>query len=573
MKRKRSRAPSGRLKAAYQANRAARIFEAACAHHRRGALLEAEEAYRQTIALQSDHAIALFNLGLLTRQKGQVQQALDLLGRAAAHAPKDGDVVGAYGGALAEAERWGDALEWLERAEQLAPNDSVVRFNLAQAYQRLQRPDRAVILLRLLVQEVPDDPEIWTVLGAALNDLGRTSDGTDALRRALALDPGAADARNELGNIYIESGRFEDGAREFRLALERKPTLTGAIWNLTRTRRYTSADRQEIDTFAEALVNADLAPRKRADVQFSLGKVCEDCEDYPEAIVHYEKANALLAEECGFDAASREQEVDRVIADCTLARLASFEALGSMSEQPVFIVGMPRSGTSLVEQVVSSHSRASGAGELFDLPRLVSELGKRFGTEYPGFLTMLTESDAADSAASYLHALRTQAEFSSIRITDKLPGNFNFLALICALFPRSRVIHCRRNAMDVGLSLYTRPFSGGHEYSYRLSDIAAEIMAYQRLMAHWSVVCPLSMYEIQYEALIENPEPEMRALIEFCGLDWEPECLDFHRTERRVRTASQWQVRQPIYGTSVERWRRFGRLGDELEQQLGAFPG
>ena len=510
----------------------------------------------------------MFNLGLLLRESARLEPAIELLARAAEHAPGDGDVVGAYGSALAEAERWPEAHRWLEIAHRLTPNDPVLRFNLAQSSQRLQQPQEAVALLRALVEQIPGDPESWTVLGAALNDVGEFDEALGALEKALSLDPNAADARNELGNLYLDAGRFLEAAAEFRGALALKPTLTGAIWNLSRTRKYSVDERDDIELFERTLRRTDLPDAKRAEVHFALGKVYEDCSEYDSAGSHYENANALRAKRGAYDPIARADEVERIVSLCTPARLGELATLGSSSEQPIFIVGMPRSGTSLVEQVISSHSQASGAGELADIPRWIANLEEQLGGRYPEFLSALDKPRVTQVAAAYLDALGTHGEASSVRITDKLPGNFNFLGLIGTLFPRARIVHCRRSPMDVGMSLFTRPFTDGHEYSYRLSDIAAEFRAYERLMAHWTSAAPLVFHEVEYEAMISEPEREMRRLIDFCGLAWERQCMEFHRSERRVRTASQWQVRQPIYATSIERWRRFGPLGEELERQL-----
>ena len=540
----------------------------ACEHHRLGDVGAAESAYRATIELRPDHALALLNLGLILRDSGRLELAVDVLGRAAEHASGDADILGAYGSALAESERWPEANDWLDKAHALAPGDPVVRFNLAQASQRLQRSDRAVALLQALVEEIPGDPEIWTVLGTALNDTGHFDEAVAALRHALALEPKAADAHNELGSLYLESGQFEEAATAFRRAIALKPTLTGAIWNLSRTRKYTREDRGEIEAFERTLRRADITDTKRAEVHFTLGKVYEDCEDFAQAVPHYEQANRLRAKRSGYDAARRLAEVERIVGICSYETLRSLGDFGPSSQQPIFIVGMPRSGTSLVEQVIAAHSQASGAGELNAIPRLVKELAVPTEATYPAYLPALTHCLVTEARAAYLEALHVHGEPAAARITDKLPGNFNFLGLISVLFPHARVVHCRRDPMDVGMSLFTRPFTDGHEYSYRLADIAVEFHAYRRLMEHWVGVCPLEIFEVDYEAIIDQPEPELRGLIDFCGLAWEPQCLEFHHAQRRVRTASQWQVRQPIYATSVERWRRFGPLGAALEQQL-----
>ena len=321
----------------------------------------------------------------------------------------------------------------------------------------------------------------------------------------------------------------------------------------------------------EALIErGGLPARAESEVRFALGKVYDDCGDYEAAARHYAEANALRARETRFDAAARAAEVERIIAGCPAGRLASLGFLGHPSELPVFIVGMPRSGTSLVEQIIASHSRASGAGEMPHLPRLALELARRLGCPYPDYLPALTPALVAETAEAYLAALRARGTADSARITDKLPGNFNYLGLAAVLFPNARVVHCERDPLDVGLSIYSRPFAFGHAFAYRLVDIATEYGAYRRLMAHWRAACPLPIHDLRYEDVVAAPEAAVRGLIAHCGLEWEAQCLDFHRSAHRVRTASHWQVRQPLYATSVERWRHFEREARELERWLAA---
>ena len=566
-------APRRKQRAARPGTKVSSLFAAACGHHQRGDIGAAEVAYRRVLELDPAHQTALLNYGLLAQATDRLVLALELLERGARAAPENADIVGTLGSLLAEAERWPQATTHLERAAAMAPDDAVIRFNLAKAYQHTGQPERATDLLRSLSEESPRDPEVWTAYGAALLDAGASDSGIAALQTALALDPSAAHAHNELGGAYLEVGRFEAAGQSFRAALASDPSLAQALGNLARSRRYSTADAADAAEIAQmeaVLGRGGLSPRAASEVHFALGKVYDDCADYAQAGRHYDEANALRAREARFDAAARADEVERIIDQCSAEQLAVLRGLGHASEQPVFIVGMPRSGTSLVEQVIASHSQASGAGELPHLPRLAAELGQRAGRPYPECLSVLTEALASAMAEAYLETLRARGEAGSARITDKLPGNFNYLGLIAVVFPNARVIHCVREPLDVCLSIYSRPFTFGHEFAYRLPDIAAEYRAYRRLMAHWRAVCPLAIYDLRYEDVVRDPEAAIRGLIAHCGLGWEAQCLDFHRSSRRVRTASQWQVRQPIYSTSVERWRHFEPQARELQRLLGA---
>ena len=236
----------------------------------------------------------------------------------------------------------------------------------------------------------------------------------------------------------------------------------------------------------------------------------------------------------------------------------------------MFIVGMPRSGTSLVEQIIASHPRAFGAGELNDIGRMARELPVLVNTArpYPEALDRLTPDIVDTLAGRYLGALSARAP-DAARVTDKMPFNMLWLGLIAKLFPNARVIHCRREAMDNCLSCYFQLFNQGLRFSYDLAHLGRVYRQHERLMAHWQACLPLSMLTVDYETLVADPENQTRRLIAFTGLEWDAGCLDFHRTERDVRTASVWQVRQPVYQSSVARWRAYEPWLGSLQAALG----
>lgn len=237
---------------------------------------------------------------------------------------------------------------------------------------------------------------------------------------------------------------------------------------------------------------------------------------------------------------------------------------GSESQQPIFIVGMPRSGTTLTEQILASHPSVFGAGELPDLPRILKGLR-------PGYPAQVADFDSVRLAAvanEYLDGLRARAPADARRVTDKLPLNFIHLGMIATLFPRAHIIHCRRDPMDVGLSCLIEQFDMDGDYTTCLEDFGDYFLQYERLMAHWRVVLPITMHEQCYEDLVAQPETSARALIESCGLEWDPMCLNFQQLERTVRTPSRWQVRQPIYLHSVGRWRNYAHQMQPLARLL-----
>jgi hypothetical protein len=319
---------------------------------------------------------------------------------------------------------------------------------------------------------------------------------------------------------------------------------------------------------AAALKEPDLSEADRITAGFALGRLFDGAGRFDEAFPVYAAANALVrkaarADAAGFDAELFDRHVGRLIETCTPQSLAFGTACGSMSELPVFVVGMPRSGTTLVEQICASHSRVFGAGELSDVPRIAMRLGQTRGDE--------STQAAARRRAAAAHVMRLhKLDRDAVRIVDKFPDNVLSVGLIAQLFPRARIVYCSRDARDISLSCYFQLFADGAQpFSYDLSDCGRRCQSIERLARHWLTLLPFHMIEVNYETLIADLEGESRRLIEFLGLDWEPACLDFHRTERTVVTVSHWQVRQPLYKSSVGRWRHYEKHLGPLLLALG----
>jgi len=300
-------------------------------------------------------------------------------------------------------------------------------------------------------------------------------------------------------------------------------------------------------------------------LEFALGKVYTDLGDDDRSFEHYRAGNELARSKVPFDIARHVARVDREIELFSAERLAAMPR-GSDSDAPILIVGTPRSGTTLTESIISSHSQVAGAGEMTFWSAAMSHV-------MPGFPASYTPVMAKQLADEYLVFLR-QHSATAHRITDKMPGNYMHLGIIHAVFPNAKIIHTKRHPIDACLSIYFQNFPDAHEYKWDLESLAAWYEQYQRLMAHWrSVLPPGVLYEIQYEDLVEDQEGESRKLLDFLGLQWEGDVLDFHKQERAVFTASKWQVRQPVYKTSKERWRRYEKHLGPLMGLLKYAPG
>jgi tetratricopeptide (TPR) repeat protein len=378
-------------------------------------------------------------------------------------------------------------------------------------------------------------------------------------RLGLALAPGSAETWNELGTALRSLGRFGDAAASFRRALALKPGFADAYRNLALCGELGAKD---ADTARVAALAADknLAVEERSAAGFALGKLLDDAGRYDEAFAAFGEANALYRQSrtaAGerFSIAALRREIDETIAAFTADFFTKTAGQGVADELPVFVLGMPRSGTSLVEQIGASHSRVHGAGELLDIARIAGELGPPAA----GTAQRWHEADIAAAARDYLDRLRALGG-GAVRVIDKMPDNVLHMGLIATLLPRARIVLCRRDARDTCLSCFFQQFTPGTQlFSYDLADCGRRHLEIDRLIEHWRHVLPIPVLEVEYERLVGDLEGESRRLIDFLGLDWEERCLDFHRTDRTVTTASSWQVRQPLYDRSVGRWRHYER--------------
>ncbi len=522
-----------------------------------GKLAEAVASYRRALALKPDYAMAHNNLAAAFNQQEEFAAGLASSERAIAVIPEFFGAYANHAAALMGLERFAEAEGPLRRALDLAPDRAQTHRDLGWVLAKLGRCEEAVASLEQAIALDPDDPTTHFALGTTLY-LRKDLPGSEArLRRAVALAPDYTAAWHELGTVLRSLGRFDEALMCFGRAREIDPDWPEVYRSLAVTGQQFTDDAQ-LRRLEAVLKNRERSVSDRISAGFALGMLLDNAECWDEAFPCFAEANALHRQQRAqagerFDIAVLRRQVDHLI---ELARPDVFSAgapWGNPSQAPVFIVGMPRSGTSLVEQIAASHSRVFGAGELHELGRIWQTLlahnrGRPVENWDAAFAQRL-----ADRHVASLQALGKGA----VRVIDKMPDNIFFLWIIAALFPSARIILCRRDARDVCLSCYFHHFTEGHLYAYNLADCGGRAVEIDRLAAHWSKVLPLEILAIDYEKLVADPQAESRRLIEFLGLEWEPSCLDFHRTVRPVLTASAWQVRQPLYRRSIGRWQRY----------------
>ena len=433
------------------------------------------------------------------------------------------------------------------------------------------RDAEAIGYLRTAIAGRSTDLVLLLTFGRVLLAAGEVDEAIEVFQRLADQDSGNPGAWDRLGLAALEGGRLREAEQACLKAFALAPSYPGVILNLARSRRFSADDDDLLQAMNEVARDSGANPMNQADAYFALGKACADRGDYKESFGHLSRANALMKSQLDFDQGQFRTTIDRVIDTFDTGYFVRTATMGAQSDRPIFIVGMPRSGTTLVEQVLAAHPEVHGGGELKVMDDLAGSLSARLGASvsYPRSASALDHETALSCGRAYLRAL-DQLNAESSRVTDKLPTNFVHLGLVAAILPGARVVHCVREPMALCLSIYEQQFAEGHHWAYDPQDIAVFLQNYQRLFAHWTRVLPLPVMEVEYERLVSEQEAVSRELVSFCGLQWDQACLAFHQVRRKVESASNWQVRQPLYASSVARWHRFGDHVRPLREALAA---
>jgi tetratricopeptide (TPR) repeat protein len=503
----------------------------------------------QAAQLQPGNAIIQHDLGLACLEVGRIQEAIAALRQAIAANPRYTDAYFRLGVALEKLGDIGGAIFAYDRATGLDPNLTEAWFRAGSLVYMLGHRAEAIGCFRRAAATGPRTSFGRLGRARALLTEERNQDAEQSLRQIVAVDPRNALAYDLLGNLLTEFGRFAEARACFERAVALAPLLAGCYYDLVRCRPVTRDD----DLLAQmevALSTPGLEAAQRVRLHLALGKAADDLEDYALAMQHFDAADGLRRESLVFDSAAFSVEVDQLIARCTPEWIAQMSPLGSSDASPILILGMPRSGTTLVEQIISNHPAVGAGDEL--------HFWNQRGAAWHRSLTAGTEATfLAQATTDYLDVLRGIAP-GAARVTDKMPFNFLWAGLIHAAFPQATIIHCRRNAVDTALSIHQTHFHPGLAFPTGGTELVDYFHSYQRLVTHWRNVLPTDRFlEVDYEQLTANPEPIIRKLIAACGLTWDDACLRPESNPRAVRTPSRWQARQPIYRNSVARWRRY----------------
>lgn len=571
------------------------LVEAAVADGQLGELKSAERLLDKALKIDPGNADALYNLGQVARERNQLERAVRLFRKALERDPRYPDAALGLGEALYVQGKAEEALPWLDEAARLAPEDAEAVHVKALVFDHLGRAGEAAEAYRQVLRLQPGHvnaslnlavltahnadpleslglldgieasggvpPEGFALAAQVLHLAGEDDRALVYADKAVAMGLNTAEARVTRATILSDAGDFDTAEAELRKVLEIRKDSPQAHYRLAVIKRL--EPRAERGLLRQAQ-DRTLPATARAASYFALYHLHDQSGDHQRAFAMLTAANALRGEESLFDVARHEAYCDRIKSVYSPELIARQRPHGFDEPGPVFIFGMPRSGTTLTEQILAAHPDVAALGERLDVQRAV--------TSSPGWPGVAAELDAAvlHDQGRRVHESMAAGAGGRRLMTDKAPGNYLLVGAIAAMLPRAKLVYVRRTPADNALSLFEQSFARGLNYSYDLGQIGAVYRAHLRLMEHWIETCGLPIHTVDYDLLVQDPEPHIRGLLDFAGLDFRPECLAPHRVERNVRTSSVWQVRQPISSKSVGRWRRYEK---QMEPFIRALEG
>jgi tetratricopeptide (TPR) repeat protein len=528
---------------------------------------EAEHAFRKAVSLKPGFADAKLELAgtLLHQQKRD--EAKQILQKIAGQNPLCAEAFHGLG-EIAHAQRsLDDAIRYYDRAVEIAPDRAVSHNRIGTALHHKGQIDDAVAHFQTAVSLQPDFAEAFKNMGSALMSAGRLQEAKTCFDKATALRPDYVDAIIGKASVLERQGRAPEAYEVIRPFLEKGIEHPGIGIILSEICGEVNKCDEATDYLERLIAVPDLSDPTREQMYYALGKLLDKLKHYDPAFDQFRKANDLRPVKSL--PAEHSAVISAIMETFGWTFLSAVPRASIESDRPLFIVGMPRSGTSLTEQILASHPDIVGAGELVDIGNYAAELPVRLGGNlgFPQCFRNISQQDLNSYAVKYLQRLEQVSDTARV-VTDKMPQNFIHLGLIALLFPKSRIIHCRRDPIDTCLSIYFQHFNEAHEYATRLEHIAHYYLDYRRLMDHWKSVLDLPILDVEYQEMVTNLEPVTRRMLEFVDAEWNSACLNFHKSDRFVSTSSYDQVRQPIYTSSVCRWRNYEKHIEPLKEIL-----
>lgn len=533
-------------------------------YKRMGRLDRAADHYAKALDLHPNYAEAHSNLANLLNDLGRFDEA-ERHGRMAIDIkPQLADAYLNLANIETERQRYGEALRWIDKLLAFAPTYPGALVARASILKHHDDLNEALDAAKHAVAAAPQSPEAHNILGEILQALNMLDQAKASYEKAIGL-PGtvAETTRNHLANLLLDAGLTTEALAAYDTLLERNPLNVRAWFARSEIKKFT-ADDPDIGRMEALLGPQGIQSLKdRMTVHFALGKAYLDIGQSETAFRHLNEGNRLKRQTFAYNADATEQWMQTFAATVTPSLRKSLKGKGDPSDLPIFVLGMPRSGTTLIEHILASHPQVHGAGELGALHKIVATLN-----DYPACLSTLGPDDARRLAETYLEQVRPMAS-GKRHVIDKMPSNFLHAGLINLILPNARIIHCRRDPVDTCLSCYTKLFAAEQTFAYDQTELGRFHNSYQKMMAHWRKVLPKNRFiEVDYELVVDDMEGQVRKVLDFLGLPWDDACLRFHETKRTVKTASLTQVRQPVYKSSVGRWKAHA---DQLAPLLQAL--
>ncbi len=531
---------------------------------------EALAEYDKALAVNARNVVTWCNRGTALEALGRDAEAAESFDRALALNPNLAEVRFNLANVLQRMERYEEAVPHYRRTVALRPNLALAFANLGRALSALARWQEALDSYARALQLGAASPQLHYAMAVAFAQLDRYEESLASLDKVLALDPEHAAALNKRGLLLLILGRVDAARESLERALLRDPRNTELFFGLSSVKRFKAGDAQ-IAAMEKLAGDSGVSVGDRVNLHFALGKAYRDAGSQEQSFRHFLQGNALKRGQIEYDEAATIGNLDRVAEIFTPALLQTMSGHGNPSSQPIFIVGMMRSGSTLIEQILGSHPQVYGAGERSDFKMALEKVA---GTaECSTLVPALTPVQLEAIGTAYLAGLEPDAR-GALRFTDKMLANFTYVGLIRLALPNARIIHARRDPVDTCLSCFSTRFDFPLNATYDLAELGRYYRAYERLMAHWRKVLPEgAMLEVQYEDMVEDIETQARRIVDYCGLPWDDACLAFYELKRPVRTASAAQVRQPIYRSSVGAWEAYREELKPLLEALGQSAG
>ena len=532
-----------------------------------GRFQEAVASYKQAIRISPDYADTYYNLASVSIQLDELEAAVSNFEKAIEIDPGHQGAYNGLGNALASRSEMDKAVAAYRKAIEINPNHKHAHNGLGNVLSDMGDLDEAITSYRMAIEVDPGHKEAYNGLGNALSNRGEIEKAIAAYRKAIEIDPWHKQACKGLGNALSDYGEIDEAIAVYRKSIEINPEHTEAYRSLSKNKKFSEYD-DDIRAMETLYENEHYSDEQKMHLAFGLGKAYEDLGEYENSMQFILHATRLKRVSFDYSISDEEELFSNIKATFSTGFFADREGRGDPDRSPIFILGMPRSGTSLVEQILASHPDVYGAGELNDLADLTRDISTMQSTgEFPAGIADLDSAALVGLGKQYIARIRNHTEDAKF-ITDKMPHNFLYIGLIRVILPNAKIINCTRGPMDNCLSLFKNYFNTAHYYSYDQTELGQYYNLYLDLMRHWRDTLPGFVYDLGYEQLIADQEDQIRQLLYNCHLPWDDACLDFHKIRRKVKTACNAQVRRPIYKDSVKLWKRYEKQLEPLRARI-----